>query len=336
MKADANAASLYTDVNGLNNLKRLARGHSSAAALGAAREFEAQFIQIMLQSMRQASPTSDLLAGGQSQFFRDLHDKQLAQNIAHTGQFGLAQTLARQLEAAQSATQRSPAQATLQSPAAKAFELRRTPKTRPLSSTPRAFPLTPRRTAMPLQRAAARPTATGLSPASKTSASTPAEFIARMRPHAEAAAAQLGVNPDVLLAQSALESGWGRHVLHHEGGSSHNLFGIKADHAWPGDHVSTQALEYEAGGPRRFPTRFRSYASYAQSFEDYVHFIRNNPRYAQALRSAGDPKAYLAALQEAGYATDPLYAQKVQQVMQHNAIRSTSTLARAGAPTVRA
>lgn len=100
------------------------------------------------------------------------------------------------------------------------------------------------------------------------------------------------------------------------GQSSHNLFGIKADQRWDGGQVKKETLEYEDGVAVRKREHFRTYASFEQSFQDYVAFLKATPRYAEALTNAEDPGNYFRSLQDAGYATDPAYADKIMQVMQ--------------------
>jgi flagellar protein FlgJ len=134
--------------------------------------------------------------------------------------------------------------------------------------------------------------------------------------HARSSAQALGVDPRVLVAQSALETGWGRQVIRdQQGRSSYNLFGIKADARWDGAAVSVSTLEYRDNIARPETARFRKYDSVAGSFNDYVDFLRRNPRYENALANSSNSEAYLSALQSAGYATDPAYADKVMAVL---------------------
>jgi flagellar protein FlgJ len=123
------------------------------------------------------------------------------------------------------------------------------------------------------------------------------------------------VKPEVLIAQAALETGWGRHVVSQNGGSSHNLFNIKAGGDWSGPTVSVTTLEYREGVAVRETARFRAYASEAESFADYLQLIEQSPRYALAVEKAGDGEQYLRELQRAGYATDPRYADKVLAIL---------------------
>jgi flagellar protein FlgJ len=152
-------------------------------------------------------------------------------------------------------------------------------------------------------------------------ASTKSDFVRSMWPHAEKAGRELGVDPQALLAQAALETGWGKSVpCDATGTCSYNLFGIKAGSQWSGATVNVPTLEFEEGVAVRKVDRFRSYASPADSFRDYAGLIRNSSRYAIAVGAGGDVASFAAALQEGGYATDPAYADKIVRVA--NEIRS--------------
>jgi peptidoglycan hydrolase FlgJ len=137
------------------------------------------------------------------------------------------------------------------------------------------------------------------------------KFISGLLPHAEAAARELGVDPRNLIAQAALETGWGRSQ---PGGDSHNLFGIKAGANWNGPSVQANTEEFVAGAATRVDANFRAYGSPRESVEDYVRLIRDNPRYAGALNTGSDVQAFANALQRGGYATDPDYVRKLATV----------------------
>jgi peptidoglycan hydrolase FlgJ len=141
------------------------------------------------------------------------------------------------------------------------------------------------------------------------------DFVAKLLPHAQAAARKLGVSARAVLAQAALETGWGQRLPNKaDGSSSHNLFGIKAGSSWAGDSVTVPTLEYDGDIARRVQARFRAYASPAASFEDYAALIGGDPRYAEALARGGDVAAFGQALQDAGYATDPDYGRKLAEL----------------------
>jgi flagellar protein FlgJ len=182
----------------------------------------------------------------------------------------------------------------------------------------------------------------GAAPASETQgaaqspgpiAASKEEFLRKLRPHAEQAAREIGVDPDALLAQAALETGWGRSVPGNaQGDSSFNLFGIKAGSQWSGATVNVPTLEFESGIPVRKVERFRAYDSPADSFRDYAALIRDSSRYANA-RGAGDNvEAFATALQQGGYATDPHYAQKIAAVASEVRARSDALKFAAAGP----
>ena len=160
---------------------------------------------------------------------------------------------------------------------------------------------------------------------------TPEGFVASIWPHAEKAARELGVNPRALVAQAALETGWGRrHIKRDNGDSSHNLFGIKAS-GWKGERATTATHEYVDGQRRTETASFRAYASPAESFGDYVRMLKNNPRYQAALQAGTDVRGFARGLQQAGYATDPGYAAKIAAIAAGPTIdRAVAAIGQAG------
>ncbi|MEJ8674684.1 glycoside hydrolase family 73 protein [Chromobacterium amazonense] len=137
-------------------------------------------------------------------------------------------------------------------------------------------------------------------------------FLDEMRPYAQAAAAKLGVAPDIVLAQAALESGWGRKPLTlADGGNSHNLFGIKADSRWRGGVAAALTTEFVGGQKQSRVESFRAYPNYQAAFDDYASLLASNPRYHAALGVGGDAQAFAKALASGGYASDPGYAGKL-------------------------
>jgi len=156
-----------------------------------------------------------------------------------------------------------------------------------------------------------------------------ADFVRTMWPHAQRASAQLGVDPHALVAQAALETGWGRAVPSQAGGaSSFNLFGIKAGSSWSGATASVPTLEFDEGVAVRKVERFRAYDSPADSFDDYARLISGTSRYENARGAGGDVATFASALQAGGYATDPNYAQKVIAVAAE--VRSLTVASKSG------
>jgi len=177
-------------------------------------------------------------------------------------------------------------------------------------------------------RAVAQPP---LAPAKKAFSSQD-EFVATMLPMAKAAAARIGVDPKYLVAQAALETGWGKSVMRAEdGSSSHNLFGIKAGQSWQGGQARAITSEFRDGAMVKETAQFRSYDSYQDSFHDLVTLLQSNDRYKEVVKSADNPEQFVRELQKAGYATDPDYASKISQIAK--TMNSYQNYAVAGATT---
>lgn len=177
-------------------------------------------------------------------------------------------------------------------------------------------------------RAVAQPP---LAPAKKAFSSQD-EFVATMLPMAKAAAARIGVDPKYLVAQAALETGWGKSVMRaDDGSSSHNLFGIKAGQSWQGGQARAITSEFRDGAMVKETAQFRSYDSYQDSFHDLVTLLQSNDRYKEVVKSADNPEQFVRELQKAGYATDPDYASKISQIAK--TMNSYQNYAVAGATT---
>ncbi|MEK7344647.1 MAG: flagellar assembly peptidoglycan hydrolase FlgJ [Pseudomonadota bacterium] len=157
---------------------------------------------------------------------------------------------------------------------------------------------------------------------SATAAGSPASagpqaFLAQHAQAARQAQASSGIPATFMVAQAALETGWGKHEIRFDDGrTSHNLFGIRASANWKGPVAEIWTTEYVNGSPQRVRGQFRAYGSYEESFNDYARLISQNPRYANAMRNLGDPQAFAASLQQAGYATAPNYANVLSSVIQ--------------------
>jgi flagellar protein FlgJ len=272
----------FADFQGLAALKNDAKAQAPTALKEAARQFESLFTQMLLKSMREANKgfgEDSLFGSDQADMYQDMFDDQMALQLSQGKGLGLAEMLVRQLQGGS------------------------------VSSAPAAQDPAP-------TAGAAEPAAKNIAPAGATPiAATKDEFLRKLRPHAERAARELGVDPNALLAQAALETGWGRSVpCNANGGCSFNLFGIKAGSQWSGATVNVPTLEFEEGVAVRKVERFRAYESPADSFRDYAALISRSSRYASARGAGENIGAFAAALQQGGYATDPNYAQKIAAV----------------------
>lgn len=329
----------YGDFQGLARLQSTAKTDPRAALKTVAHQFETQFISMMLKSMREATPQDGLMDSQQTETFQGMMDKEVAQKIAAQGGIGLAGMIERQLN---QATGAAPAD-----PKLKAFPLHPTnaAANAPVEPLPRAFKLPERNRALrafvlpktgeglPLSPAdKAQITATNAQPSQALPAlaatgaqpkywDSPEAFVNSILPHAEAAAKKLGIPAQVLVAQSALETGWGKHLpANAQGEANYNFFGIKADAAWQGAKQTVNTLEFEGGAMVQRKAAFRAYDSVGASFNDFVAFLQSNPRYQSVLAAKGNPENFARELQKAGYATDPQYADKLIAIMRSGRI----------------
>ncbi|PCJ35228.1 MAG: flagellar assembly peptidoglycan hydrolase FlgJ [Cellvibrionales bacterium] len=316
----ASAQQIYHSFSGFEQMRAQARDGDSEALSGAAKQFESVFVQMMLKAMRDTVPEGGLFESEQSDFYEGMFDQQISLNIANGKGIGLAEVIERQLKGMQ-------AGATADS---ESEEGARSPLQMPVRSP---FAALGRPSAIDQSRVKAEFVQQGAEQArSQVSANwspaSPQAFADELRPYAQRAAAKLGVSENLLIAQAALETGWGQKVMpRNDGGSSFNLFGIKANASWQGDKASTATLEYRDGIARRERAEFRAYASLEQSFDDYVTFLREQPRYSDALKAVDD-QGFAEALQRSGYATDPAYAEKILAVKQRLDRVEPTTLAK--------
>ena len=309
-------AQVYNDFHGLRELKLQStqQGQQQQALQQVAKQFESIFLHMMLKGMREAGGAfeSDLMQSSALNQYEQWYDQQLATSLSEHNSIGIAEMLVQQLspqaavtpEASYELPERPPASIPLPSAANDAVK-----------ASPEAEQ-EPEEPIIPVNAPAAVAAETEELDEAFDSFESPADFVRKLYPLAERAAEKLGVDPKVLVAQAALETGWGRYVIQDgEQGTSHNLFNIKAMRDWEGESVRVGTLEYRDGVARREQHAFRRYESFSQSFEDYAQFLQRHQRYANSLTQAGDSRAYVEALQEAGYATDPRYADKIVGIL---------------------
>lgn len=278
----------------LGQLRAQAQRDADAALPATARQFEALFIQTLLKSMRDAELARSPFESDQTRLYREMFDQQISQELSRGEGIGLASVLTRSLGGAPAPSPAPSASAAL-------------PATPPLDGRPAASPPTAATsgvgpTLAPRQDARWHP-------------ESPQEFVQGLWPHAQRVAARLGISPRTIVAQAALETGWGRHQIRHEDGrASFNLFGIKGSGRWQGERVEVPTTEFIAGQPRRLRDHFRSYPDLPSALADYEALL-NRPRYAGVRAAGTDEAASAEALAAAGYATDPRYADKLKAIM---------------------
>jgi peptidoglycan hydrolase FlgJ len=290
-------AQAFTDFSSLSNLKRDARNDPQENLRAVAQQFESLYLNMMLKSMRAASFGDPLFDSSNGEMYRDMYDNQIALQMSQQKGIGLADMLVKQLQQ--------------NLPAAKPEDTNDLSKV----NTDVVAPGVTKASAALTRSVASH------NQADPTRFESQKEFVETLMPYAESAAQELGVSPQVLIAQAALETGWGNATQTLPNGkSSYNLFNIKADQRWQGPKLNVKTLEYDNGVASQQQAAFRVYQNYQQSFQDYVDFIKGSPRYETALKSAESPQAYTQELQQAGYATDPHYADKVMDILQRNVI----------------
>ncbi len=294
---DSNA---YTDLNSLNSIKSLGRDQDPKAIAEVAKQFESFFISQLLKEMRKTTDTlgeDNFLNSNEMKYHQQMFDQQLSLALSKNGGIGIAKILEQQLN--------------------NQFQLdwgKEQPTTaglepRQLNNDSLAY-----RKIIPVNNFHGI-TQDSIKQNDFSDFTNKADFIETLKPYAKKAASQLNINEDVLLAQAALETGWGKHIAQDQSGYSYNLFNIKSDSRWNGQAVRVNTLEFNGNVAYQEQADFRSYQSFSESFEDYVSFIQSNPRYQNALAVAENPKQYVEELQKAGYATDPNYAEKIIQLL---------------------
>lgn len=317
-----NNADVYTDFNGLAKLKNQARNDSKEALQEVAKQFESIFLNSVLKSMREAKLADGAMDNDQSKFYREMYDQQLAVHLSGSPGVGLADLIVKQLghdrpddnkkmnledylNRSSGAAKNAPGNSHAAVNRFHSREDARTVFKSYLQENSRinethSFPLK-KDAAMPIHSAK--------------------DFVRKLQPYAEQAARELGVDPKIILAQAALETGWGRSLIKTaDGENSFNLFNIKADKSWQGKQAHVDTLEFDEGVAKKMKSGFRTYESFEESFRDYVNLIKNSPRYRDALKHGGNAENYMRELQQAGYATDPKYADKIMSIYHGNTI----------------
>lgn len=300
---------LAFDANSLNQLKASAKDNSPESIKEVAKQFEAVFINMVMKSMRAATPQDGVFDNDQSRTFTAMLDQQLSSNLSNKG-LGLADVLARQLSKVNQAVPSAMEQAVSAD-----------------DGTPSDRPIGINNPYMPSLLKDAGYTAPAVVPPAQAPVNKPittpdhltghaAEFHQRLASHAAKASRATGMPANYMLGQAALETGWGRkEITGQDGTNSHNLFGIKATGGWKGKVVETVTTEYIDGVKQKRVEKFRAYDSYAESFKDFANLIQSNPRYKAVMENINSIGGYARAMQNSGYATDPQYANKLANVI---------------------
>lgn len=288
-----------TDVASLSRLKAEARRDPKAVLRQVAQQFEALMMNQMLKSMRETVSDDGVFGSQEGKTFQGMLDQQWVTQMSESKGLGIADMLVRQLgrnlpgqDGMPSAVMLQDAPRQLLPPALHTGSARQylPPATNEVAASSR-----PQDSVQPLK-------------------GERGEFVSRLLPYARRAAERLGVDPELIVAHAALETGWGRQTpAASQGSPSHNLFGIKAGSQWRGAVAEASTTEFENGVPQRRTERFRAYQDFAQAFDDYADLL-SRARFAGVRNTGADSAAFAQGLQAGGYATDPHYARKLQQV----------------------
>lgn len=304
MFGQAKTTDVYTDFSGLAELRNKAQNENPEALQAAARQFEALFLQMTIKTMRDAVNKSSLFNNSEQELYNGLFDQQLALHLSGASNIGIADLIYQRLAADQQPEQNKNLTDYVSESRyiGKAMEYTPGNENKWVSAES-----TSKINSLSIQR---------------EPWSNAREFIEHIKPSTTNAASQLNIAPEAILAVTALETGWGSHIIKkNAGGSSFNLFGIKASPGWHGESVLASTLEYANGAIQKRQELFRSYVSAEESINDFAKLIKVSPRYKNALNTAADPSSFFSALQQGGYATDPNYASKLDAVFHSNTIQ---------------
>ena len=339
------------ELNGLNAIRQQSKAtdvdSKKAALQEAAQQFEAIFMQMLLKSMRKAEEVleSDSPFNSQStKFYRDMHDQQMAIELSSNGTLGLSDLIVRQLGGdngnfTPSSVLRNDGNLEQVKAAVKQAKLSTQPSVTNVDIVNNTNPLNPfsvshssadkkefsvdsvirvpfaasKKSVDEVEQVTEAKESVNFSTPSFTE---PKDFVSALTESAKAVQDKIGVPFQVVIAQAALETGWGQKIIKdQQGSSSNNLFNIKADNRWAGEQIQKDTLEFEQGAMVKKSAPFRAYQSLSESFNDYADFLSGSERYQDALQNSGNVEHFLQGLQEAGYATDPQYANKIMATL---------------------
>lgn len=302
---------LAFDVKSSQDIREAMQKDPKAGLQAAAQQFETMFLQMVMKSMRDATPQDGPFNSEQTRFYTSMLDQQLAQNLTSGKGLGFAKLIEQQLGGSLPGGGAAAALSAAKSAG----------NTLPLIAPDQRHLQPPglARAAETVQNVVAQSAIPGTG--GEAASPTAKAFVNRVWPHAVEASRSTGIPPQFLVAHAALESGWGKSEIRRaDGSTTYNLFGIKAGKSWSGAAAEATTTEYVDGEAQRVNARFRAYGSYAEAFADYAGLLRNNPRYGAVIGSQ-DGAEFAKRLQQAGYATDPGYADKLSRIINGPTLR---------------
>lgn len=294
----------YTD---LHSLQKINQAEGDVALKKVAKQFESMFVHMLFKGMRDSNAVFEEGNFGHSAgetMYRDMYDQQMSLNIANGRGLGIADMVFRQLKGTNG--HKAPVNEN---------GLRVTDQLPPSQVAVSSRNVVNESSAK-IETAINKQNAIKPTQAKDLSADSPESFVQSLFPAVKRFASQVGLDPAMMVAQAALETGWGKHIVGGVNASSNNLFNIKADSRWSGQKVNTQTLEFKNGIAVQEHAQFRKYHSIEESIQDFIQFIQDQPRYQSAWQQKGDGLSFIRQLHDAGYATDPQYTEKVHAVYQ--------------------
>lgn len=335
---------VYTDLNSLQSINAIGREDKGEALRKVAEQFESMFVKMMMKSMRDANKVfqeDSIMHSPQEDFYQQMYDDQLSVSLTGKQGIGLADVIYRQLN------QEYGDVANRENVQWQPMDDRRKHHTHAIDFNQiekKNTQLQPKKDNAGFEIDSTfvkkeKPVLEASLSEEKNIESSrkmadkiqtfdsPEDFIKKLYPAAEKIAKEMGVSPKAIISQAALETGWGKFVIHGENSNgekenSFNFFGIKADSRWTGDKVNVTTHEYRDGQRVTEKADFRSYPTIEAGLKDYSNFLQNK-RYEKAMAAGTDVEKYAKELQQAGYATDPQYAQKISRIANSELMKNT-------------
>lgn len=318
-RAQAATSIAFSEINRLAAIKTK-EGKEGVEA--AAKQFESLFIDLVLKGMREANKAfseGNYLNSFETELHQEMLDHQWAIHLAEHGGVGLADVIVRQLSGADCARRDEGLARVAATPAVAVPQPGELPSAAGAELGTTGVQVTAVATAG--LDTAEFPIAVRTSGSKGEQFDGPINFVKKLLPVVRDVLAGTPLNPLAVLAQAALETGWGRQVIHSpDGRSTHNLFGVKAGKDWDGDAVEVTTVEFHGGRPRRESAQFRAYGSWGEALGDYLKLVTDSERYRSAVAHEQEPERYAKELQVAGYATDPDYATKIRRILSSEAM----------------
>jgi flagellar protein FlgJ len=342
---------VYTDLNSLQSINAIGREDKDQALRKVAEQFESMFVKMMMKSMRDANKVfqeDSIMHSPQEDFYQQMYDDQMSVNLTGKQGMGFADVIYRQLNqeygdpSARENVQWQPLDDRRKN-YSHAIDFNQIEKKntqlKPVSDKAgfeidASFVnrekkiLETNKNDVIKDSGAINQEVPSESSEKIQKFESPEQFIQQLYPAAEKIAKEMGISPKAIISQAALETGWGQFMIHSEEGAdgvkenSFNFFGIKADSRWEGDKVSITTHEYRDGQRVTEKADFRSYPNIEAGLKDYSNFLKAQ-RYEGAMAAGTDVEKYANELQQAGYATDPQYAQKISRIANSELMKNT-------------